>query len=429
MEKLSLFLEKSEEWQSKMGCNCEKKEKLLKRLTGSPVKEITYMDYNATTPVLKECLGAFDAACRKNWGNPSSLHPMGVRAWGELEANRKTIASFYKTDPDNLHFCSSASEAIFAAINGLNTENSFFITTAVEHSAVMNNIEKLPPEKRYILKVSQNGEIPIDHLSAVLEKTKNAGRKTIVIYSPVNHETGALQPIEVIYKTAKEKGAFVFLDAVQAAARLPVNAWRPYCSGFALASHKLYAPKGCGVLALKVPEQNDKTKSADKSASADLKKFNFFRYGGNQESSLFPGTENLPTIAAFGAAVKWMKENFETHLRQLEVLTKEGIKILTNIPTEIYVETPTENNVPGIICISIPKIDDMEKFLNYLAERGICISRFSACSEEVKGSSKILTEMGRPQHRSEKSIRISTGTNSTREDYITLAATISAYLK
>ncbi|MCL2793211.1 MAG: aminotransferase class V-fold PLP-dependent enzyme [Spirochaetaceae bacterium] len=394
-----------------MACsNCERKERLLKKIADTHIeKKITYMDYNATTPVLAESIGAFERSCRKNWGNPSNCHTAGVRAWEELEKNRETITKYFNIKKENIFFCSSGSEAIFAGIHGINSPKTFFISSVIEHSSVIKNISSLPHEQYHLLKVSSNGIINMEEFSKVLEKNK--GKNIVIIYSPVNHETGVIAPVKEIYQKAKEYNALVFLDAVQAAARLPVNEWQPYCNIFAVSSHKLYAPKGSGFL-----------------ASTKEYALKPFRYGGNQENGLFPGTENTPAISAFAKSVEYLSINFKSEISRLKTLTDEGLKILQSLPYKIILESP-ENRTPGILCLSLPEVKEIEPFMDFLYLKGICISRFSACSENEKAPSEILTAMGCPPERAKKSIRISTGIYSKREDYFALADAIKEYFQ
>ncbi len=394
-----------------MACNCEKNRALLEKLKTSLPADLIYMDYNATTPVLTECIGAFEDSCRNKWGNPSSYHTAGLKAWEDLDRSRTTAASCFKSMPEEIHFCSSGTEALFAGINGLYRadKKSFFITTAIEHSAVLNNITSLPAGRYKILDVDSEGAIAPAELETVLER--NQKKNNIIVYSPVNHETGGIQPLKEISDIAKQYDAMVFMDAVQSAARMPVEEWRNYCEMFALSSHKLYAPKGCGILS--VPDDF---------------KLGSFRYGGSQEGSLFPGTENTHSAAALAKALEYHSANLKKDLERLEILTSEGLGILLKLSFEINVESPSRK-VPGVLCISIPEIDDMESFLDYMAEKRICVSRFSACTEDINGPSAILTSMGRDAGRAEKSIRISTGIYSKREDYFALAGAISSYFK
>ena len=392
-----------------MACNCERKKRLLAKIRNSEQAETVYMDYNATTPVLKETVAAFEKSCRTSWANPSSYHSSGVKAWETMNSCRKNIADFFSKNPDHFYFSSSASESLFTGITGLykTFDNSFFLTTAIEHSAVLKNITDLPRHRYRILKVTEEGRVDLTTLASVIAENKD--KKIICVYSPVNHETGGIQPVKEIYSRIKGCGGIVFADAVQALPRLPLSEWLDYCDMFAMSSHKIYAPKGSGLLY--------------KPDSIAMEKA---RGGGNQENGYFPGTENTPGIAAMSEAFSILKINSIPEYRRLKSLTAEGISILQNLPCKVIIESPAIR-VPGVICISFPEIYDIEDFLSFLIYNNICISRFSACADNIKGKSQVLAAMGRPDERSTKSLRLSLGLFSKREDFYRFSEAVKHY--
>ena len=136
----------------------------------------------------------------------------------------------------------------------------------------------------------------------------------------------------------------------------------------------------------------------------------------------------MPGIAAFAAALRYLKKNFTGNQKYLKILSGEGMQILKNLSFEVNIETP-ENCVPGVLCISIPEIFDMEKLLTYLSQKKICVSRFSACSENLNGPSAVLLAMGREKRRAEKSLRISLGIYSKREDFFIFSNALSEYIR
>ena len=393
-----------------MACNCERKKKLLTKIKNYSQSETVYMDYNATTPVLKETIAAFEKSCRNFWANPSSYHSQGVLAWESMDVCRKNIAEFFGKNPEHFYFSSSGSESLFTGISGLykTYNNSFFLTTAVEHSSVLKNITELPRHRYQILKVTEEGRINLTTFASVI--SKNRDKKLIFVYSPVNHETGGIQPVKKIYSVISQAGGIVFADAVQSVPRLPLIEWLDYCHMFAMSSHKIYAPKGSGLL-----------------YKPDNIKMETTRGGGSQENGYFPGTENTPGIAAMSEAFTILKKNSNSEYKRLKTLTNEGITILKNLPCNIHIESPPLR-VPGVLCISLPEIYDIEDFLSFLIYNNICISRFSACSDNLKGKSQILTAMGRTEERASKSLRISLGLYSKREDFYRLAEGIKYYL-
>jgi cysteine desulfurase len=394
-----------------MACNCERKKKLLTKMDKQTSSETVYMDYNATTPVLKETIAAFEKSCRNDWANPSSYHTAGVLAWQSLENCRTNISKYFNRNPEHFYFSSSGSESIYAGIRGLYSsyKDSFFLTTAIEHSSVLKNITDLPRHRYKILKVTDEGRIDLSTLSSVI--AENRGKKIICIYSPVNHETDGIQPIKEIYNRVNAANGIVFTDSVQAVPRLPVEEWIDYCDMFAMSSHKIYAPKGSGLLYK--PE----------SVSMDIS-----RSGGGQESGYFPGTENTAGIAAMSEAFSILKKNSHEEFKRLKTLSSEGLAILKNLPYKIILESPVIR-VPGVLCFSFPEIYDIEDFLTFLIYNNICISRFSACADNIKGKSQVLTAMGRSEERASKSIRLSLGLFSKREDFYRLSEGIKHYFE
>jgi cysteine desulfurase len=393
-----------------MSCNCPFRRTLISSDITFEPKRTVYLDYNATTPVDFRVLSAFEDACRLYWGNPSSLHSAGTTAWEKLGSFKKTIGDRFLCDPSGIKFCSSGSEAIHAALWGIlsRNKNISLITTKIEHTAILHPARHIAASGRQVFfcPVDENGQIIPDELNSLLLKNPGA----LVTLSPVNHETGSWQPVQEIYKAVKLYDGLLFLDAVQAAARLKPDTWAPFCDIFCCSAHKLYAPKGTALLWTK---QGLRLRPC--------------RFGGHQEDSIFPGTENIPGIAAFAHAVELLVNNFEEEQRHLAIMKKEGTKILLDNLPEIIIESP-ETSVPCVLCVSLPWIEDMESLLFNLHESGICISRFSACSDRVTGPSKVLLSMHRPAQRAARSLRIALGRWSKRDDFFRLVKVLKTSL-
>jgi len=359
------------------------------------------MDYNATTPVDPSIIGVFEQALRQYWQNPSSLHTGGLNAWELIESSRKKVAGFFNINKEDIFFSASGSEAIHAGITGYAEENNAcVITTPLEHHAILNLLqqhEKLK-ERHLIVKTDQDGKINLQDLETGLK----TGKKFLIALSPVNHETGSIQPVKDIFALAKKYKAAVLLDVVQAAVRLDVSTWVDCCDMFAVSGHKLYAPKGSGFLCIK-----------------DKIKIKPFRYGGSQENGIFPGTENVPAIAAFAESLVLYKKIFDQEIKRMRILTEEGFDILQNGRFGLIKESPADH-VPGILCISLPWVKNMEKLIFALSDKNICLTRFSACTTELNGPSEILTAMGRDAKRASTSVRISLGKWSKRGDFFIL---------
>jgi cysteine desulfurase len=394
-----------------MGCNCRFRKTVRQSGVAFVPERTMYLDNNATTPVDPRVLGAMDGLCRREWGNPSSLTSCGTQAFDVIEEARKTVAGWLGLDQDGIHFCSSGSEAIHAGLFGthLRDKSRTIITTAVEHSAVYHPLRHLRAAGNNVvtLPVDDNGAVRMDSLQRALE----AAPSSFLLYSPVNHETGAIQPVTEIYRLSRRYDCIVMLDAVQALARLTPGDWAPYCDLLAASGHKVYAPKGIAFLWKK---NNVKLRP--------------FRFGGHQEDGLFPGTENSPGIAAMAAAVRLLSEEFHNDEKRLSVLIREGLAALDAAGVTYELESP-DNRVAGVACISLPWVKDMEKLSLDLNRSRICISRFSACSARITGPSRILSAMGRTQTRSMTSLRIALGRFNKREDLYLLAKNLAQFQK
>jgi len=382
--------------------DCNFRKKILEAHFHFNSKRTIYLDYNATTPVDTRVLGAFERSCREVWANPSSLHLCGVKSWEMMDSFRKNIAAYFGCSPKGLFFCSSGSEAVHCAVAGFRKRNpkSAVIISTIEHSSVRHpfRISQLCGLKGKAINVDSEGRLDCEMLEDVLKLHKGS----LIVISPVNHETGALQPVETIYTLSKKYDSLLFLDAVQAAAKLAPEKWAPFCDFFCVSGHKIYAPKGIALLWKK-----------------EGVKLDSFRFGGSQEGGFFPGTENTPGIAALSSSLSLLREEGPAEMSRLCMLSGEGLTILKNASFPFILESP-EHRAPGILCISLSWVDEIEKLLYTLNLNSICLSRFSACTGRVDGPSRVLLAMGRSRKQASTSLRISLGRWSKRDDFFRL---------
>ncbi len=389
-----------------MGCNCEIKKRLslmAREFRGEPV----YLDYNATTPTDPALLGDMDRLLRREWGNSSSLHLKGGEAYLRETETRQTASRLFGKGEDTFQFCSSGCEGISGLLAGTEARDRILITTEADHSVLVQTAGTQYREKHRFIPIDGQGRIDSPWLEGLLEKEGPA----CLFYSPVNHETGARQNCKALYEAAQRRGALVFIDAVQAAYRLRPEEWAPYCHGFVISGHKFHVPKGIAMVHVR----------------EDIEIFPF-RMGGGNGSSLFPGTANTPGIALLGKGLELLDRDRTVNERILENLTREGESILAGCRTEIIRESPSDS-VPGILCFSLPELRDWEKFFLHLGERRICLSRFSACTGKVEGESAVLNAMGVPSARSSRSLRVSFGRFSKRQDFFALKEAIDSYVQ
>ncbi|MDC7223412.1 MAG: aminotransferase class V-fold PLP-dependent enzyme [Spirochaetales bacterium] len=388
-----------------MGCNCEVKKRLTamaRDFQGDPV----YLDYNATTPTDPRLLRLLDTLIRRQWGNPASLHLMGGEASLREEETRRTAARIFRKGEKEFHFCSSGCEGISGLLSGTVARYRTLITTGAEHSVLLQSAEHQFNNRNRLLSLDRQGKIDLAELEELFQKVG----PSILFYSPVNHETGARQDCEAIFRLAQKAKRPVFIDGVQAAYRLSPEEWAPYCHGFVISGHKLHVPKGIGLVWL------------DPAFSIEP-----FRWGGSG-AELFPGTANLPGIALLGKGLELLEEEREAAQISLKTLTAEAEQILSQCRTRVIRESPADS-VPGVLCLSLPEVKDWEEFFLHLGERRVCVSRFSACTGTVEGDSLVLTAMGVPSERASSSLRISFGRMSKRQDFFALKEAIDSYVQ
>lgn len=400
-----------------MACRCGYREKLLKKRDAYQAKTAVYLDYNATTPVDPAVIGAFERSCRDHWANPASLHSAGISAWRAMDSDLDTLAAHFSWPREGMRFCSGGSQGLNILVSTLLEEDPeiTLITSTVEHSALHKPLRIMRMKSgsgtgakdpaAVIVGVDARGGIRRDELEDVLKKRGPCA----LLYSPVNHETGAVQEAEALYGLVKRYGGRVYLDAVQAAARLAPSGWTGFCDGFVVSSHKLYAPKGLGILFLNPRE------------GADL-----LRRAGGRSIGAGEGTPAAPLMAALAEAVRRLDPVEEGVV--LKALTGDFLHLLSRAGLECRMFTPGDS-VPGVLCFGVKGITDMEDFFSFLYARDICLSRFSACTARIGGVSRVLRSMGFSTKEASSSLRMSLGRYSRRKDLMELIAAAGDYLR
>ncbi len=393
-----------------MSCRCNLHKRLSEARIASRTASGAYFDYNATTPIDKRVLGVYYRSATELWAHPESVHYMGVSVFESLERITDETGRSLGVNPAGVSYCSGGSEGLHAGIWGIMSRDRKIrgVTTAIEHGAVLNAFTNLFPDRTTMLPVNEEGKVDLEELKKVVSK-----KPSLFVYSPVNHETGGLQDIKEIFGVCKRSGAVIFIDGVQAAARLPYEDWVPYCDMFTLSGHKICGPKGTGLL-----WANPEISLAP------------FRYGGSpeQDSPLFPGTGNPPGIAALGTAISLAESERREETVVLGSLIKDGLTILDEHGVTYINESPP-GAAPGIVCLSFPWVRSMEEFLFFLNRNKIAVSRFSACTGDIQGESKVLSAMGRGADRSSTSVRISCGRESKRSEWYLLADVLKTAMK
>ena len=371
-----------------------------------------YFDHAATTPVCPEAAQAAYDVLTGNFGNPSSGYGMGRQAAADIKLWRGEVASALGCTPAELFFTSCGTEsdnwALRAAARAMRRRGNHIITTAVEHSAVLNTARFLEEEGFRVtyLKPDRTGRITLEQFKAALEKDTVA-----VSMMLVNNETGAMFPVAQCAKAAKafNKDILFHTDAVQAFCHIPFTVKTLGVDLLAVSGHKIGAPKGIGALYIKKEIQG---------------KIKNLLFGGAQEDGRRPGTEPTAQIAAFAAACKVAKtrlNEYDSYVRQLKEYTLQQLQ--EQIPNLAVVSA---GDAPHICAVSLPGYPS-QMVMTDLDGRGICVSNGSACH---KGKpSHVFAAMELPNDVLKGVLRISFSPSNTRDEADSLVHALSQIAK
>ena len=358
--------------------------------------EEIYLDNSATTRVSGAAAKKALEIMTEVYGNPSSLHSKGLQAQHELDAARKIIAQAMGAQPEEICFTSGGTEgnntAVFGAAHALKRRGNRIVTTAIEHSSVMEAMQQLEKEGFEVVYLTPDSS---GRVSA--KDIKDAVTKDTILVSimAVNNEIGSIQPIETVYRAIAAAGApaLFHVDAVQAFMKMPLLPKKFGIDLMTVSGHKINAPKGCGALYIR--------------KGARILPLHF---GGLQEKKIRPGTEPSPAVCAMGAAVEEHKDikGQTEYIRGLNTYCREKLAELDGV-----VINSDENCLPYIINFSLPGLRS-ETVLHFLAERNIFVSSGSACAKGHK--SHVLTALGLPADLTDSAIRISFSSENTKND-------------
>jgi cysteine desulfurase len=358
-----------------------------------------YLDYAATTPAHPDVVKAMEPYFTEKFGNPSSIYSIGQQAKEALEKSRRTVATLIGARPEEIVFTGSGTEADNFALEGVAFANehkgNHIITSAVEHHAVLETCKFL--EKRGF-KVTY---LPVDRYGMVYsdDVKKAITDKTILVSIMfANNEIGTIQPISEIAKIVKDAGIYFHTDAVQAAGHLPINVNSAGIDMLSLSAHKLYGPKGVGVLYIR---------RGTKMVS--------FMHGGAQERGRRASTENVAGIAGLAAACELAKADMDGESKRLISLREKlSDGILSKIERSRLNGHPTER-LPNNVNISFEFVEGESMCLNLDLE-GICTSTGSACSSSNAEPSHVLLAIGLPPQQAYGSLRFTLGRWTTEDD-------------
>jgi cysteine desulfurase len=360
---------------------------------------VIYFDNSATTRPYNEVLDSFVKVSSEFFGNPSSLHGLGLQAEKLLTQARTQVANLLAVKPTEVYFTSGGTESNNLAIKGTamldKNKGKHLILSSVEHPSVrgaMDQLKKLGFDITY-LPADQTGRVRIEDVKASIKKDT-----ILVSVMQVNNEVGTIQPIAEIGRLLEQYPTILFhVDAVQAVGKVPLNLKGNHVDLCSFSAHKFHGLKGTGALFIREGVRLDPLLS-----------------GGNQEWKVRSGTENVAGAVAMAKALRMTIEKskigFEK-MNKVKSLLREGLSRIDGLT----INTPLENSAPHILNFSIRGVK-AEVLIHTLEQKGIYISTTSACSSKKQLPSQTLLAMGVPDDLADSAFRISLSYDNTEDE-------------
>lgn len=358
-----------------------------------------YLDHCATTPLHPDVAGAMAEAREDLTGNPSSVHAFGRRARAVMTDARSRIARLLGVAPADLVFTASGSEANNLALKGVALhawpEPVRLVVSAIEHDSVRNAARYLAGRFDHIslAEVDPDTEGRIDP-SAVADACSGEGLCLISVMA-LNNETGVIQPIEDLAAVARERKALFHCDAVQALGRLEVNAEAWGCDFMTGSAHKLYGPRGVGLLYVRRGAR-----------------FDPLVHGGHQEGGRRAGTENVEGMVGFAAALERTRADLKNSREMMHALEEAFLEALRSCEIEFAHNGAGAPRAPGVLNLAFSGIASHDLVVG-MDLAGYAISAGSACSSGVIEPSHVLEAMKLEPWRIEGGVRFSFGESNT----------------
>lgn len=358
-----------------------------------------YLDHNATTPLDPRVVSAMTAAFGR-FGNPSSLHAWGREARESLEAARATIAAALgSSDKDVVVFTSGGTEADNLALKGaawaMSRRGRHIIVSSVEHHAVLHAADWLAGQGFQVTRLPVDGQGCLDP-----DDLRCAIRPDTILASCMhgNNETGVFFPVARLAAICRERHVIFHTDAVQTLGKVPVSLDGLGADLLSLSGHKIQGPKGVGALVIRRGTR-----------------MQALLHGGSQERSRRGGTESLPGIVGFAAAVELaMADRAEAAIRLAGLRDRLEAGLMEAVPGVLRNGHPTER-LPHTANLAFSGLE-AESVILALDLQGIAVSSGAACSSGSLEPSHVLTAMGLPRERVAASVRLSLGRATTEAE-------------
>lgn len=358
-----------------------------------------YADNAATTKISQTAMKAMISAMENSYGNPSSIHQIGMAANDALQTAREQIARCLGCMPKEIFFTSGGTESdnqaiVSAAMLGAKQNKRHIISTAFEHHAVLHTLRRLKEQgfEIQLLDVGAEGNITAAQVEEAIRPDT-----CLVTVMFANNEIGSILPIAEIGEVCRAHGVLFHTDAVQAAGHIPVNVREQNIDMLSLSAHKFHGPRGIGALYVK----------------RGIELISLME-GGGQERGKRPGTENLPAIMGMAAALKEECTLMEQNEAKVTAMRDCLIQGLSQIPYSIL-NGSREKRLPGNVNFCFEGVSG-ESLLLLLDSRGICASSGSACASGALEPSHVLLSLGLAPEIDQGSLRISLDISNTEEE-------------
>lgn len=374
-----------------------------------------YFDYSATTPLDPRVLESMLPYLREEFGNSSSQNAYGWEAEKAVQKARQQAAEAIGCRPQEIFFTSGSTESNNWALRGLadsfRQENSapiHILSTAVEHSSVRMSLDNMQAhagvQVEYI-PTSRDGRVDVEDIRKRIRPTTR-----IFSFMWVNNELGSVNPMAEIAALAREHSIYFHTDATQAVGKLPVDIKKIPVDLLSLSAHKIYGPKGVGLLFVR--SQNPRVSIAP------------LFYGGGQERDLRSGTVNVPGVVGLGHALSLVKNSVQEEMDKAWRSRRQLLAAWSKAGLPFRLNGPAEQTAPQILNLTFPPAG-----AGTIQLPGVAFSRGSACHADSLEESHVLQSIGLNAGEAENSIRLSFGRPTTPEDFLALTRLLFSKFK
>ena len=360
---------------------------------------LVYLDHAATTPPLPEVADAMEPFLREKFGNPSALYALGRESREAVEHSRRRVASLIGASPEEIYFTSGGSEsdnmALWGALLASGGRGGHLVTTAVEHHAVLDTTFFLKGQGYGItvVGVDSHGMVDPDDIRRAIR-----GDTVVVSVMHANNEVGTIEPVREVAEVCREAGVYLHTDAVQTVGNIPVNVDELKVDMMSMSSHKLYGPKGVGAIYIRQGTRVSK-----------------IIHGGEQESGMRAGTENIAGIVGFGVACEAAVREMPEKVKRISALRDRLVEGVLGSIDDVSLSGHPEDRLPNNAHFRVGYIEG-EAICLQLDTFGICASTGSACTSEALEPSHVLLAMGVKGPEAHGSLRMTLGRGTTAED-------------